>query len=83
MDDSLESTHDDTSMTRVLLLGLAPLGFAVLVGISLSLCIQFSRYYSNWRLNRQLIILRSSEQCLIVSNQSIDQTDLQSCPQVI
>lgn len=84
MNNPLKNIDDnDASMGRILFLGLIPLGFALLFGLGLSICIQLSRYYSNWRLRQQLSIVRSSEQCLIVSNQSIDQTDLQSCPQVI
>ena len=83
MDDSSNDDHDDASMTRILFLGLGPLGVALLLCLCLSLCIQLSRSYSSWRLRKQLTIVRSSEQFLVVSNRSVDQTDLQLSSQII
>jgi hypothetical protein len=74
---------NDTSLKKTLVLGFTPLVIAVLLYVSLSLCIQISRCYSNWRLKKQLAIVRCSEQCLIVSNPSINDTDQQSFPQVV
>ncbi len=74
---------NDTSLRKTLVLGFTPLVIAALLYISLSLCIQISRCYSNWRLKKQLAIVRCSEQCLIVSNPSINDTDQQSFPQVV
>ena len=71
------------SLTTALLLGLTPLVIALLLYLSLSLCIQLSRWHSNWRLSQQLAIVRCSEECLIVSNPSIDCSDRQSCPEVV
>lgn len=83
MDEFSNDEHDDASMARILFLGLTPLGVALLLCLCLSLCIQLSRSYSNWRLRKQLTIVRSSEQFLIVANRSIDQTDLQLSSQVV
>jgi hypothetical protein len=76
--------HDNnTSLRKTLFLGLIPLFIAGLLYISLSLCIQISRCHSNWRLKKQLAIVRCSGQCLIVSNPSVDDTNQQSFPQVV
>jgi len=78
--------HDsDNNITfkKIVFLGFTPLVIAGLVYISLSLCIQISRCYSNYRLKQQLIIVRCSEQCLIVSNPSIDETDEQAILQIV
>jgi hypothetical protein len=78
------STNDnDLTLKKTLLLGFTPLVIAGLIYISLSVCIQVSRCYSNWRLKKQLEIVRCSEQCLIVSNPSIDESDQQTIPQVV
>jgi hypothetical protein len=78
-----EEINQSSSLKRTLFLGFTPLVIAGLIYIILSLCIQLSRWYSNWRLKKQLVILRCSEQCLIVSNPSIDDTDQHSIPQVV
>jgi hypothetical protein len=78
------STNDnDLTLKKTLLLGFTPLVIAGLIYISLSVCIQVSRCYSNWRLKKQLEIVRCSEQCLIVSNPSIDESNQQTIPQVV
>ena len=78
------STNDnDLSLKKTLLLGFTPLVIAAVLYVSLSVCIQVSRCYSNWRLKKQLEIVRCSEQCLIVSNPSIDESDQQAIPQVV
>ena len=79
----IESIDNNSSLKKTLLLGLTPLVIAVILYVSLTLCIHVSRCYSNWRLKRQLAIVRCSEQCLIVSNPSIDETDQQVYPQVV
>ena len=79
-------TNDDnnnTTLRKTLLLGFTPLVIAILLYVSLSICIHVSRCYSNWKLKKQLEIVRCSEQCLIVSNPSIDDSDQQSIPQVV
>ncbi|CAF1243436.1 unnamed protein product [Adineta steineri] len=78
-------TNDDnnTTLKKTLLLGFTPLVIAILLYISLSICIQVSRCYANWKLKKQLEIVRCSEQCLIVSNPSIDDSDQQSFPEVV
>jgi hypothetical protein len=75
--------NNDITLRKTLLLGFTPLLIAALLYVSLSICIQVSRCYSNWRLKKQLEIVRCSEQCLIVSNPSIDDSDQQSIPQVV
>ncbi|CAF5074834.1 unnamed protein product, partial [Rotaria magnacalcarata] len=77
------TTNNNTTLQKTLLLGFTPLVIAILLYISLSLCIQVSRCYSNWQLKRQLEIVRCSEQCLVVSNPSIDDSDQQAVPQVV
>ncbi|CAF3069347.1 unnamed protein product [Rotaria socialis] len=77
------TTNNNTSLQKTLLLGFTPLVIAILLYISLSVCIQASRCYSNWQLKRQLEIVRCSEQCLVVSNPSIDDSDQQAFPQVV
>jgi hypothetical protein len=72
-----------TTLKKTLLLGFTPLVIAAVLYVSLSVCIQVSRCYSNWRLKKQLEIVRCSEQCLIVSNPSIDDSEQQSIPQVV
>ena len=79
----IESIDNNSSLKKTLLLGLTPLVIAVILYASLTLCIHVSRCYSDWRLKRQLAIVRCSEQCLIVSNPSIDETDQQVYPQVV
>ncbi|CAF1067185.1 unnamed protein product [Adineta ricciae] len=76
---------DDNSATlkKTLLLGFTPLVIAIVLYISLSACIHVSRFYANWKLKKQLEIVRCSEQCLIVSNPSIDDSDQQSTPEVV
>ena len=81
--DSTENNDNSTTLRKTLLLGFTPLVIAILLYVSLSVCIQVSRCYSNWRLKKQLAIVRCSEQCLIVSNPSIDESDQQSFPQVV
>ena len=76
------SDHDLT-LKKTLLLGFTPLVIAAIVYVSLSFCIQVSRCYSNWKLKKQLEIVRCSEQCLIVSNPSIDESDQQTMPQAV
>ncbi len=71
------------TLKKTLLLGFTPLVIAAVLYVSLSVCIQVSRCYSNWRLKKQLEIVRCSEQCLIVSNPSIDDSEQQSIPQVV
>jgi hypothetical protein len=79
-----ENDNDNnTTLKKILFLGCTPLIIAALLYISLSLCIQLSRCYSNWRLKKQLAIVRCSDQCLIVSNPTIDDTDQQSYLQVV
>jgi hypothetical protein len=78
-----KSETNETTLKKTLLLGFTPLVIAALLYVSLSVCIQVSRCYSNWRLKQQLEIVRCSEQCLIVSNPSIDDSDQQSIPQVV
>jgi hypothetical protein len=78
-----ENNDNNTSLKKTLFLGFIPLFIAALLYVSLSLCVQISRCYSNWRLKKQLVIVRCSEQCLIVSNPSIDDNDRQSFPQVV
>jgi len=77
--------HSDNNITlkKIVFLGFTPLVIAGLLYISLSLCIQISRCYSNYRLKQQLIIVRCSDQCLIVSNPSIDETDEQAILQIV
>jgi hypothetical protein len=75
--------NNNVILRKTLLLGFTPLLIAALLYVSLSICIQVSRCYSNWRLKKQLEIVRCSEQCLIVSNPSIDDSDQQSIPQVV
>jgi len=75
--------NNNVILRKTLLLGFTPLLIAALLYVSLSLCIQVSRCYSNWRLKKQLEIVRCSEQCLIVSNPSIDDSDQQSIPQIV
>jgi hypothetical protein len=78
-----DTNDSNTTLKKTLLLGFTPLVIAMLLYVSLSVCIQVSRCYSNWRLKKQLEIVRCSEQCLIVSNPSIDDSDQQSIPQVV
>jgi hypothetical protein len=78
-----ENDNNSTSFKKILFLGFIPLIIAALICISLSLCIQLSRCYSNWCLRNQLTILESPEQCLIVSNPSLDNNDQQLFPQVV
>ncbi|CAF0867191.1 unnamed protein product [Rotaria sordida] len=78
-----ENNDNNTSLKKTLFLGFTPLVIAALLYISLSLCIQLSRCYSNWRLKQQLTIVRCSEECLIVSNPSIDDINQQATPQVV
>jgi hypothetical protein len=78
-----ENEDNNSTLRKTLLLGFTPLVIAILLYVSLSVCIQVSRCYSNWRLKKQLAIVRCSEQCLIVSNPSIDDSDQQSLPQVV
>jgi hypothetical protein len=79
-----EEINDNiTSLKKTLFLGFTPLVIAGVLYIILSLYIQLSRCYSNWRLKKQLVILCCSEQCLIVSNPSVDDTDQQIIPQVV
>lgn len=73
----------ELSLKKTILLGFTPLVIAAIVYVSLSMCIQVSRCYSNWRLKKQLEIVRCSEQCLIVSNPSIDESDVQTIPQAV
>jgi len=75
--------NNDITLKKTLLLGFTPLLIAAVLYVSLSICIQVSRCYSNWRLKKQLEIVRCSEQCLIVSNPSIDDSDQLSIPQVV
>ena len=70
---------DQTSLSKIFALGFTPLLIAVLFYLSLSLCIQFSRYYSN----RQIALIRYSEQYLIVCNPSVDRIDQELLPQVV
>lgn len=81
----MSEANDENNLTlkKTLLLGFTPLVIAMLLYASLSVCIQVSRWYTNWRLRKQLAIVRCSEQCLIVSNPSIDEDDRQSYPQVV
>lgn len=81
--DQLDTNANKTALKTILLLGFTPLVIAGILYVSLSMCIQVSRCYSNWRLKKQLQIVRCSEQCLIVSNPSIDENDQQSHPQVV
>ena len=78
-----DSGNDDASLRRILLLGLTPLVIVALLCLSFSLCIQLSRSYSNWRLKQQSTIVQCSEHCLIVSNPSVDHTNLELFPRVI
>lgn len=73
----------ELTLKQTLLLGFTPLVIAAIVYVSLSVCIQVSRCYSNWRLKKQLEIVRCSEQCLIVANPSIDESDQQTIPQAV
>lgn len=73
----------EITLKKTILLGFTPLVIAGLLYVSLSVCIQVSRCYSNWRLKKQLEIVRCSEQCLIVSNPSIDESNQQNIPQVV
>jgi hypothetical protein len=81
--ENSDTNDNTTTLKKTLLLGFTPLVIAILLYVSLSLCIQVSRCYSNWRLKKQLEIVRCSDQCLIVSNPSIDESDQQSFPQVV
>ena len=83
MNELMDTNTNRTALKTILFLGFTPLVIAGILYVSLSLCIQVSRCYSNWRLKKQLQIVRCSEQCLIVSNPSIDETDRQSYPQVV
>jgi hypothetical protein len=78
-----ETSDNNATLKKTLLLGFTPLVIAVVLYISLSVCIQVSRCYANWKLKKQLEIVRCSEQCLIVSNPSIDDSDQQAIPQVV
>ncbi|CAF1005311.1 unnamed protein product [Rotaria sordida] len=78
-----EINNHSTTLKNTLLLGFTPLVIAIILYISLSMCIQLSRCYSNWQLKKQLEIVRCSEQCLVVSNPSIDDSDQQTIPQVV
>lgn len=78
-----ELNDNNTSLRRVLFLGLTPLIIAVFFYVCLSLSIQLSRYYSNWRLRKQFAIMQCSEHCLIVSNLSVDDIDQQFNQQVV
>ncbi|CAF0793313.1 unnamed protein product [Rotaria sp. Silwood1] len=78
-----ETNNNSTTLKNTLLLGFTPLVIAIVLYISLNVCIQLSRCYSNWRLKKQLEIVRCSEQCLVVSNPSIDVSDQQVIPQVV
>ncbi len=78
-----ETSDNNATLKKTLLLGFTPLVIAVVLYISLSLCIQVSRCYADWKLKKQLEIVRCSEQCLIVSNPSIDDSDQQAIPQVV
>lgn len=80
---SSDTNDNDITLKKTLLLGFTPLVIAALLYVTLTICIQLSRFYSNWRLKKQLEIVRCSEQCLIVSNPSIDESDQQSLPQVV
>ncbi len=81
--DKEQTNVNKTSVKITLFLGFMPLIITALVCISLTLCIQISRYYSYCRLKNQLPIVRYSEQCLIVSNPSIDNTDHQEISEVV
>jgi hypothetical protein len=83
LDENEETIDNNSSLKKTIFLGFTPLAIAVLLYVSFSICIQVSRCYSNWRLKKQLAIVRCSEQCLIVSNPSIDDTDQQALPQVV
>lgn len=74
---------NNITLRKTLFLGFTPLVIAALLYISLNLCIHVSRCYSNYRLKKQLIIVRCSEQCLIVSNPSIDDTSEQGSLQFV
>ena len=78
-----ENNDNKTSLRKTFFLGLTPLIIAVLFYISLSVCIQVLRCYSNWRLKKQLVIVRCPEQCLIISNLLTDDITQQSISQVI
>lgn len=78
-----ENVDNQMSLKTTLFLGLTPLIIAMILYTSLTMCIEISRCYNNWRLKRQLAIVRSSDQCLIVSNPSIDDSDPQTYPQVV
>jgi len=78
-----ETSDNNATLKKTLLLGFTPLVIAVVLYISLSVCIQVSRCYADWKLKKQLEIVRCSEQCLIVSNPSIDDSDQQAIPQVV
>ncbi|UJR15836.1 hypothetical protein I4U23_002762 [Adineta vaga] len=77
------SNDNSATLKKTLLLGFTPLVIAIVLYISLSACIHLSRCYANWKLKKQLEIVRCSEQCLIVSNPSIDDSDQQSTPEVV
>jgi len=83
IEEKSDINDNDTALKKTLLLGFTPLVIVALLYISLSICIQVSRCYSNWRLKKQLEIVRCSDQCLIVSNPSIDDSDQQYIPQVV
>ena len=76
---------NDTNITlkTTLFLGFIPLVIAAILYISLSLCINVSRCYSNYHLKKQLTIVRCSKQCLIVSNPSIYDTGEQAVLQMV
>lgn len=78
-----ENNDNNESLKKTLFLGFTPLVIAALLYTILSLCIQISRCYSNWHLKKQLTVLRCSEQCLIVSNPSVEDSDQQCTPQVV
>jgi hypothetical protein len=83
IEEKPDTNDNNITLRKTLLLGFTPLVIALLLYVSLSVCIQVSRCYSNWRLKKQLEIVRCSEQCLIVSNPSIDESDHQAIPQVV
>ena len=83
MDRRQRREDNDISLKKTIFLGFTPLVIAAVLCISLTFCIQISRCYSNYRLKQQSVIVHCSEQCLIVSNPSIDETGEQGSLQVI
>ena len=77
------NNNNKTLLKTTFILGFTPLAIAILVYVSLSLCIHISTCYFNWRLKKQLAIVRCSEQCLVVSNPTTNDIDLRAMPQVV